>query len=77
MLADVLHSASRPGVRVLVDFSTVDFMDSSGVTALLVAAQRARGGGGALVVCSPSPRVRRVFEVLALDGVLPIEDARS
>ncbi len=74
MLADVVQSTARPGVRVVVDMSTVEFIDSSGVSALLVGVTRAREGGGALVVRNPASRVRQVFEVLGLDGNLPIEE---
>ena len=74
MLADVVQRAARPGVRVVVDMSTVEFIDSSGVSALLVAASRAKDGGGTLVVRNPAPRVHRIFEVLALDGTLPTEE---
>ena len=73
MLVDVVQSATRPGVRIVVDLSTVEFIDSSGISALLVGASRARDGGATLVVHNPAPRVRRIFEVLALDGALLIE----
>jgi len=51
----------------------VGFIDSTGISVLLVAARRAKDANGGFVVRNPTPVARRVFDILALDGQLPIE----
>jgi anti-sigma B factor antagonist len=65
-------SAAESVSEVVVDLTDVDFMDSTGLTALL-AAQR-NGVPGLALICPPGP-VRRVLEVAGLDHVLPIRAA--
>ncbi len=78
MLADAIQSATTTeGARVVVDLSTVQFIDSSGVSALVVSANRARERGGMLVVRNPAPMARRIFAVLGLGDMLRIEDTSS
>lgn len=55
---------------VVVDCSEVSFMDSAGVRALSMAAQRHEAAGGALSVVRPTPVVRRILEVTALDSLI-------
>jgi anti-anti-sigma factor len=63
-----------PGRTVVVDLAAVDFMDSSGLGALVYALREAGACGGRLVVHDPQPRVRRLFEsalvaeLFGLDG---------
>jgi anti-anti-sigma factor len=59
--------------RVIVDLSDVDFLDSSGLSVFVRAHRRLREAGGALVLRSPNPRVRRVVEITGLGQVLTIE----
>jgi anti-anti-sigma factor len=59
---------------VVVDLSGLTFIDSSGITALVNAARAVTGGGGLLVIASPSPHTRRVFEIVHLADVVPIEE---
>jgi anti-anti-sigma factor len=72
--AGVLRSAAERSLRVAVDMSMVEFIDSSGIAVLLDAADRVRKDGGELTVRSPRAEARRVFGLLSLDGALPIED---
>ena len=53
-------------VRVFVDLSAVEFMDSSGTRTLINHAQRLGNGGGVLWVREPSEAVR---QALSLSGV--------
>ena len=68
----MLKSATAPakpygGSR---DLAGVDYIDSSGVSWLLVLHSRLQGGGGRLVVHSATPRVRTTFDLLNLGTVL-------
>ncbi len=70
-LTELLLTA--PGDAPLVlDFSGVSFMDSSGLRALLEGAGLPNGEGP-VVVQDPSPQVRRVFEITIPDGVPGLE----
>jgi anti-anti-sigma factor len=54
---------------VVVDVTSLRFMDSSGIAVLLQAVQR----GTALVLRRPSPIIRKLIEASGLTGVLPVE----
>lgn len=56
--------AARP--RVVMDIGGVSFMDSTGISVLVMALRRLREDGGVLVVRSPS---RTIFKLLELTGV--------
>ena len=49
-------------------------MDSTGLEIVLRAARRAHDSGRRLVVARPSPYVRRLFELTAIDQSLDIVD---
>ncbi|MDT0391055.1 STAS domain-containing protein [Streptomyces dubilierae] len=64
------------GCRYLVlDTSSLDFIDSSGITALLALWQRLDAADGALVLAVPDEGLRRRMDVLGLDTVLTITPA--
>jgi anti-sigma B factor antagonist len=63
------------GGDVRVDMSAVDFMDSSGLRALIDAHQRAESAGRRVVVVQPSKAVRRVIEISGLADHLHVESA--
>lgn len=69
-----LDGESGPGLeRIVVDLSGVDFVDSSGLTALIKANRRAKEGGLGFVLRSPSERVMRTLKLTQLETVLDIE----
>jgi anti-anti-sigma factor len=69
VLATELEAAPADGV-VAVDCSGVTFMDSAGVRALSIAAQRQEAGGGSLHVVRPTAVVRRILDVTALTALI-------
>lgn len=71
-LGAVLGTARSDGRPLVLDFSKVSFMDSSGLRALL-AAVRSRAGQGPLVILNPTAPVRRVFDITLPDGVPGLE----
>jgi anti-sigma B factor antagonist len=67
-----LMAAIRGGnVHLGVDMSGVAFIDAAGIGVLVDAANRARKAGGGLSLLAPSWPVRRLLDVLHLDGILP------
>lgn len=55
--------------RVLVDLSSVTYIDSSGVASLVEALQAAKRNGGAFALVAASDPTRRVLELARLDKV--------
>ena len=69
--------AGDPDVLV-VDLTGVEFMDSSGLRALVMADQRARDAGRRLAIVPGAPAIRRVFEITQLHDRLDlVENASS
>lgn len=72
-LRDALEALIDGGrTRLVVDLSSVDFMDSSGVGVLVGAHRRLEeSGGGLALVCGEGP-VRRVLGITGLDEVFAV-----
>jgi len=70
-----LEAATPP--IVIVDLSGLDFMDSSGLRALVMADQRASKAGRRFAIVPGPPAVRRVFEITQLDGRLDLIESVS
>ena len=75
--APVLHSALvdlfDSGVRsVTIDLSDLDFIDSTGLSELVVALKRHRQAGGDLVLRSPNPTTAKVLEISGLDRIFTV-----
>ena len=56
----------------VIDLAQVDFMDSSGLVALVTGLKAARESGCRLVLCNVQPPVRLIFELTQLDSVFEI-----
>jgi anti-sigma B factor antagonist len=79
---DELEAAIRPlvqpGVRIEVACDRIDFVDSSGVAALVSMAQLLAEVGGHLVLCDPSAPLLSVLdltrtrELFTIDGAAPL-----
>lgn len=68
-----LQDAARPPARrIVLDLAALDFIDSSGIRALLEAHDHADSSGGALVLTNVPPRVRELFRLTGLDARIPI-----
>lgn len=57
--------------RIVVDMSRVQFMDSSGLGALIACLKSARQASGDLRIVSPSAQVQMVLSLSNVDQVLP------
>ena len=56
----------------IIDMANVDFIDSSGLSALVVGLKTAREHGYRLVICNLNPTVKLAFEITQLDRVFQI-----
>lgn len=61
--------------RVLVDFSDVAYIDSTGIGFLIgIYTSVIKCPGGAFGICCPNPKVREVLELCRLHTVFPVYD---
>ena len=66
-LLDTQHPLS-----IVLDFSGVGFMDSSGIAVILNCSRRMKELGGRLEIVSVSSQARRVFSTVGLDKLMRI-----
>ena len=59
--------------RFTCDIAGLRYLDSSGLSVLLMAHKRLEKLGGTLILQSPVPNVRRLFEVTGIDDYLVID----
>jgi anti-anti-sigma factor len=78
--ADLLRARVRevlaPGSgvqRLVLDLGGLEFMDVTGLGALLEARRKASEVGGSLVLRRPRPMVVRILNLLELDDALQVE----
>lgn len=72
-LKRALAEAEERGTRkVVVDVAELGFIDSTGIQALIGAAQATNGDGRSLVVARPQGDVERIFALVSLDKLVTI-----
>jgi anti-anti-sigma factor len=78
-LAAAIDEALAAGAAELwVDLTATQFMDSSGLHALVTAHRRIQELNRRLaVICRPGQPVRRLFEIVGAADVLPLYDDRA
>jgi anti-anti-sigma factor len=62
---------------VLLDLQGIDFLDSSGIMAIVSAYRLAQSLGKGFDICSAAPSVKMVFELTQLDIVFEIFESRE
>lgn len=67
-----LSDTSRPAV---LDISAVEFVDSTGIGALIGLARAFDERGGCVVLCGIHPRMAQIFEAVRLDRMMPFRDS--
>jgi anti-sigma B factor antagonist len=71
-LSQLLRETRTNGHPIMLDFSGVSFMDSSGLRALLEGAGLPNGNGS-VVILNPSDQVRRVLDISIPGGTPGLE----
>src|SRR4051812_11473814 len=78
-VSDALSTAitAPEGPEVVVDLTELEFIDSSGIQALLVAASALKARGGReMIVAGCGPQVRRVLAITHVGRAMPDRDSR-
>jgi anti-sigma B factor antagonist len=73
-LRKALDAATSMSARVVLDLTSVTFMDSSGVAVLVGALKQRRGHQASLCLVGAGPAVRRVLDITHVDRLLPTYD---
>jgi anti-sigma B factor antagonist len=77
-LAEQLNDALAAGrTRIVLDFTGVEFIDSTGLSVLLNALRRLSRVDGALSLVCTNPTVLRLFEITRLDATFDIVATRD
>jgi anti-sigma B factor antagonist len=63
--------------RVVADLGLVSFLDSTALGLVVRAVRELTEGGTGVRVVLPQGHARRIFELTALDRILPIAESRS
>jgi len=73
-----VEEAVQSGIRVvLIDCESIEFMDSSGLGALVMTLKHVRAGGGRLALCSINDQMKMLLELTDMDSVFEIFANRS
>ena len=62
--------------RLVVDFGNLDFISSSGLRVLLIAAKTVKAQSGAIALCSMKDHIQEVFQISGFDRIIPIRNTR-
>jgi anti-sigma B factor antagonist len=71
-IAASLSQVAASGRHIVVDLDGLQFIDSSGLAALVRARQHARRAGADLVLSAPQPQVLRMLTLTRLDEVFEV-----
>ncbi len=63
--------------KIVLDFSSLDYISSAGLRVLLGAAKKLRASGGALGMFGLNPSVREVFDISGFSSILPIYQSET
>ena len=72
----VMDSISTGERHVVVDFKRLDFISSSGLRVLLLAAKALKAAEGTLVLCAMQSHIEEVFRISGFDRFIPIKQSR-
>ena len=60
--------------KLVLDITTLDYVDSSGVGMLVSCLTNVKKAGGELKVAGANPRIRRIFSMTGVDTMMPMFD---
>ena len=76
---ELLPNLPAPGgdddLRIVIDLSRIEFIDSSGLNALAVSARTVKADGGWIVVAEPPEHIARTLELVKLGDYVDVEES--
>lgn len=69
---DVMDAAESGAKTLLIDCQAVEFMDSSGLSALVMSLKTVREVGGKLFLCSINEQLNMLLELTGMDSVFDV-----
>jgi anti-sigma B factor antagonist len=73
-MVDLIESGAA---NLIVSMMKVEYIDSSGLGALVGGLKRSSEHGGRIVIVCDNPQIRKVFEITGLEKVFPLYDAEE
>ena len=73
----VTNHISNGEQHLIVDFSRLEFISSSGMRVLLIVAKNLKASKGQLVLCAMRDHIQEVFQISGFDQIIPIRDTRQ
>jgi anti-anti-sigma factor len=70
----LLACVGAPEAKVLVDLSSVDYISSAGLRALMMASKQSKAGKGRLAVAGLNPIVKEIFTISRFSYVVAVYD---
>ena len=64
-------------LNIIVDFSDLVFISSSGMRVLLIAAKQIQAKKGTLALSNMHPNIREIFAISGFDQIISIYDTRA
>lgn len=72
-LRDCLTTLAGDGhPRIIIDLNSTEFLDSTGLGAIVTGLKRIRARGGEMRIVCTTERVCKAFEITSLNRVLPL-----
>jgi anti-sigma B factor antagonist len=65
--------AERGATDIVLDVAQLEFIDSTGLSVLVMALNRTRAAGGSTVLRQPSPSILRLLEITGLLAIFGVE----
>lgn len=75
--SDISPVIDGSGNHVVFDMSQLQFIDSSGLGAILSCLRKLNGAGGDLKLCSMTKPVRALFELVRMHRIMDIYNSRE
>ncbi len=69
---EIIEVANAGGCNVLVDCQNLSFMDSSGLSALVLASQKMREVNSQLSICSINQQIEMLFELSSMEDIFEV-----
>lgn len=75
--SDLKPLLAQKGEKMILDFTNIDFIDSSGIGCVISLIKTAKNAGSEIKLCNLSKEVMDIFELLHLQLIIEIEKDRE